>query len=64
MKNWRRFSDELPPENEVVETKIDDKDGVRNEQKLKRIGNLMWFADSSMYVYYSPTHWRSILANQ
>lgn len=48
----------LPPENLVVETKIDDERGCRNQKKLKRIGNLWYFPDGSMYVYYTPTHWR------
>lgn len=58
--NWIRFSDLLPAEGKVVMTKIDDKNGIRNEQKLVRKGNLMWFPDMSMYVYYTPTHWREI----
>jgi hypothetical protein len=55
--NWVKFSDQLPPEGKVVNTKIDDEKGVRNEQELKRVGNLMFYPDGSMYVYYSPTHW-------
>jgi hypothetical protein len=61
------------PEGEVVMTKIDDSRGVRNEQPLRRRGNL-WFSvnrekcphckkehgGDSMYVYYTPTHWRPI----
>ncbi len=51
-------SEELPPDGEIVMTKIDDENGCRNEQKLKRQGNLWWFPDGSMYVYYRPTHWK------
>ena len=51
------FDIDTAPENEVVLTKIDDADGVRNVTTLKRRGRLWWFADGSMYVYYSPTHW-------
>jgi len=51
---------EIAPENEVVMTKIDDKDGVRNEQPLKRQGNLWFYPDMSMYVYCRPTHWRKL----
>lgn len=58
--NWIKFSDQLPPEGEIVMTKIDDKDGIRNEQRLIRKGNLMWFTDMSMYVYYAPTHWKHL----
>jgi hypothetical protein len=39
-------------------TKIDDADGVRNVQPLKRSGNLWFFPDGGMYVYYVPTHWK------
>lgn len=55
---WYISRSMLPPENLVVETKIDDERGCRNQQKLKRIGNLWYFPDGSMYVYYTPTHWR------
>ena len=34
--------------------------GVRNEAPLKLHdrGRLWFFPDGSMYVYYTPTHWR------
>ncbi len=54
---WIECRLELPPDNEVVRTKIDDKDGPRNEAHLARVGNLWFFPDMSMYVYYYPTHW-------
>lgn len=50
----------LPPQNEIVETKVDDASGIRNVQKLKLNGRLWWHPDGSMYVYYEPTHWRKI----
>lgn len=56
-----RTMDILPPENLVVETKIDDGVFVRNEQPLYRYKNLWYVPDGSMYVYYTPTHWREIL---
>lgn len=46
------------PEGVEVLTKIDGANGVRNVQTLVRRGNLWFFADGSMYVYYTPTHWR------
>lgn len=55
---WTQTKDILPPENEVVETVIYDKKGRRNEQKMKRRENLWFLPDDSMYVYYTPTHWR------
>jgi hypothetical protein len=52
------------PEGVMVETKIDDANVPRNEQKLAKFGRL-WFVDErkSMYVYYEPTHWRSLPPN-
>lgn len=64
MSDWFRVDDRLPPINVVVDTKIDDANGVRNEQQLKRYQRdpttrSLWFIpDGSMYVYYEPTHWR------
>lgn len=54
---WTETKLLLPPDGVIVETKLDDAKGVRNEQKLKRRGNLWFFPDGSMYVYYTPTHW-------
>lgn len=55
--NWVSTDKELPPDGEVVMTKIDDADGSRNESTLKRRGRL-WFAPNGQtYVYYTPTHW-------
>jgi len=60
--HWISLEKQDPPDNTVVETKIDDEKGERNVAKLKQIGSrLWWFADGSMYVYYTPTHWRPIL---
>lgn len=60
MADWISIAEKLPPENKVVETRIDDGEYIRNEQKLKRCGNLWWLPDGSMYVYYMPTHWRQL----
>lgn len=58
--DWKTVAEELPPDGEVVMTKIDDAKGIRNEQQLKRQGRLWFLADGSMYVYYTPTHWHTI----
>ena len=61
MSDWVLCRDRLPPRDQVVDTKIDDEQGLRNEQRLKQIvgGGRLWFLpDGSMYVYYTPTHWR------
>lgn len=52
------------PDGVEVETKIDDDGGVRNVQTLKRSGNLWFVPDGSMYVYYTPTHYRPLAARE
>jgi len=49
---------ETAPEGVLLWTKIGDAIGVRNEQHLIRQGNLWFIPDRSMYVYYTPTHWK------
>ena len=55
---WISVENQLPPEKVVVDTKISDENGERNEQQLLRKGGLWFFPDMSMYVYYRPTHWK------
>lgn len=54
---WNPIS--TAPEGEIVETKIDDRRGPRNQQKLFKRGRLWFMPDGKMYVYYRPTHWRA-----
>lgn len=61
MSEWQSI--DTAPERTEVETKIDDGNGCRNEQRLRRQGRLWFFPDMSMYVYYTPTHWRLPLFN-
>lgn len=60
MSDWIRCNNRMPAPGVVVDTKIDNAQGVRNEQPLKlhKGGRLWFFPDDSMYVYYEPTHWR------
>jgi hypothetical protein len=59
MKNdWQPAS--TAPEGELVDTKIDDDRGVRNQQRLRRRGRLWFIHDDSIYVYYAPTHWKPL----
>ena len=57
-EKWISVKQSIPAEGKKVLTKIDDVDGVRNEQVLIRKGRLWFHEDMSMYVYYIPTHWR------
>ena len=57
---WNSTKEILPPDGKCVLTKIDEL-GIgteRNLQVLKRKGNLWFMPDGSMYVYYTPTHWK------
>lgn len=56
--NWKHVKLEQPPEGVVVMTRIKDERGERNVQPLKKSGNLWFMPDGSMYVYYTPTHWK------
>lgn len=60
MNEWISVKDKLPENGKVVMTKIDDVEGIRNIQELRRRNNLWFLSDGSMYVYYTPTHWREI----
>lgn len=53
---WSKI--ESVPEGIEVETKISDHKGDRNEANLVKKGGLFFLPDMSMYVYYTPTHWR------
>lgn len=55
---WVSVNDRLPENGVIVNTKIHDSNGIGNEQELKRQGNLWFYPDGKMYVYYRPTHWK------
>jgi hypothetical protein len=55
---WVSCDVALPADGELVDTKIDDADGCRNEQTLTRHGRLWFLPGAGVYVYYTPTHWR------
>ena len=55
---WNKTATTLPPEGWPVMTKVDDEHGARNEQLLVRKGHLWFYPDASMYVHYTPTHWK------
>jgi hypothetical protein len=61
-ESWISIIDRLPKEGVEVLTKIDNEKGCRNITTLRRQGNLWFFPDMSMYVYYTPTHWKEIRA--
>lgn len=59
-RRWRPI--DSAPDSVEVETVISDDGGTRNEQRLVRKGRLWFVPDMSMYVYYTPTHWRPVEA--
>lgn len=47
------------PEGVTALTKIHDADGERNVATLRKQGRLFFTSEpNSMYVYYTPTHWK------
>jgi hypothetical protein len=57
---WIDCALQLPPDGKEVRTKVHDLLGKRNEQTLKRRGVLWFIPSESVYVYYTPTHWRPL----
>jgi hypothetical protein len=55
-RDWQPIS--TAPENELVEAVIVGERGFRNQQEMTRHGRL-WYV-GTMYVYYTPTHWRKV----
>lgn len=53
-EQWHIPEDRLPPDGQVVDCMTSSGAVV----KLKRIGNLWFVEDGSMYVYYVPQFWR------
>lgn len=58
MSAWQTI--DTAPRGELVMTKIHDEEGERNVTALKspRNGRLWFLPDGTVYVYYTPTHWR------
>jgi len=52
--DWIPTEREEPPEGDIVEAM----DSGGHVHLLKRRGRLWWFADGSMYVYFTPKFWR------
>lgn len=64
MDEWHQYPKEKPPQDKAVMTMIEDNKGRRNRQSLKLCGRLWWTPNDSMYVYYTPTHWREFTADE
>lgn len=62
--NWKNI--DSAPLGVVVDTIIWDANGARNHQPMKASQRdpdcrvMWWIPDGSMYVYYTPTHWREM----
>ena len=56
---WIIVKHAYPPKGVIVSTKSDDGNGVKNEADLIYAHGLWWHPDMKMYVYYTPTHWKS-----
>lgn len=55
-RRWHAVTDLLPPVGQVVECATPGGDF----RPLKFSSNLWWLPDGSMYVYFTPTHWRPL----
>ena len=55
---WNNLQVIQPKDGILVDTKVDDGHGIRNEQPLIKKGNLWWDKEETMQVYYTPTHWK------
>lgn len=51
---WNKLTDKIPEEGKLLDTM--SLSGI--QQDLCRKGNLFFFPDMSMYVYYTPNLWR------
>lgn len=58
--SWIDVDDELPEESVVVETLAPEDPSYLYKTTLKRVGNLWLFPNGSVYVMYTPTHWRPL----
>lgn len=56
---WRPI-DEDTPQGVILNTCLYRDREIHNEQRLIRKGNLWFFTDMSMYVYYTPTHYQYV----
>lgn len=54
---WINVNEKLPKEGELVHCLLGRR---RVIEPLKRHGRLWFVADGSMYVYYTPSHWKPI----
>ncbi len=56
LMDWNQTKWSLPDEGRVVDTISEN----GNPGRLKRQGNLWFYPDGSMYVYYTPKFWRYV----
>lgn len=54
------MKDQLPIDNISVETKVKNDKGDHKKVVLKKHKHLWFNPETLIYVYYQPTHWRTI----
>ena len=64
MSEWQPVTADAPVDGLLVETWFRLNNGDEHIRRLKRIGNLWWYADNRAYVYYLPTHWRAAVGRR
>lgn len=58
--HWTRCEHILPPNGVVVQTKLDEDDGVYIERLAKRHETFWFMTSGAVYMFYTPTHWRPL----
>mgnify|MGYP000335899971 CR=1 FL=1 len=59
MHDWKDTERALPPRGQVV--MAEDSGGSQQKLKLQEGRGALWFfADGSMYVYYTPKRWGAL----
>lgn len=55
---WIATKNRTPPENQIVETKIDNEKGLRKHLYLVYHEGQWWQPDMSVRVHHTPTYWK------
>ena len=61
--DWIKVSEQLPPNNINIETKIDGNNAEEDTRELY-FCNENWYGSGGSYVYNKPTHWRYLNEEQ
>ena len=57
---WIETANYLPPEDELVETKVDEPPSCYNLIKLKLVNNVWLYENNTPFEGRQPTHWHTL----